>query len=141
MSQEFTREDDEVEQRIEALLEADGLTHEEWETALEAGTLLGLECGECEYVTATPKAACVRCGGRSVSPVRLPKRGTVYSKTTIDVAPDAQGSGYQVAFVDVGDARVLGRISDGERVDIEDEVELRGPYEYDDDLAPLFEPI
>lgn len=139
MSQEFTREDGDEEQTVEALLETDRLTHEEWETALKAGTLLGLECEECEYVTASPKAACVRCGGRSVSPVRLPERGTVYSKTTIEVAPDAQGSGYQIALVDVGDARVLGRIADRERVDIDDEVELRGPYEYDGDLAPLFE--
>ena len=137
MSQEFTSEDDEAEQRIEGLLESDGLTHDEWETALEAGTLLGLECGECGYVTASPKAACVRCGGRSVSPVRLPERGTVYSKTTIEVAPDAQGSGYQIAFVDVGDARMLARISEDEHVEIDDEVELRGTYEYDD-LAPLF---
>ena len=141
MSREITHEDGDTKQSVEMLLESNRLTHEKWEAALEDGSLVGLECEECEYVTATPNAACVRCGGRSVSPVRLPEQGSVYSKTTIEVAPDAQGSGYQIALVDVGDARVLGRITDGERVDIDDEVELSGPYEYDDDLAPLFEPI
>lgn len=141
MSRETNSERELEEQRIDRLLEADRLTHEVWETALERGELLGLACADCEYVTATPKAACVRCGSREVSVIRLPDSGRVYSKTTIEVAPEAQGSGYQIAFVDVGDARILGRIVDGERVDIDDEVELRGTYEYGDDIVAVFGPV
>lgn len=140
MSREVPRESAD-ESDAEAVFESDRLTHAEWQEALESGVLLGLECAACEYVTATPKLACVRCGHRAVSPVRLPTRGTVYSQTRVEVAPDAQGSGYQIALVDVGDARILGRIADGASVDVEDEVELRGTYEYGGDLAPSFEPV
>lgn len=116
------------------------LTHAEWEEALVDGTLLGLECAECGYVTATPKAACVRCGSRDVAQTRLPITGTVYSKSTIEIAPEAQGSDYQIAFVDVGEARMLGRIATGERVEIGDDVELRDSYEYDGDVVAVFGP-
>ncbi|MFD1514195.1 Zn-ribbon domain-containing OB-fold protein [Halomarina rubra] len=118
----------------------DRLTHDRWAAALEAGEPLGLRCGECGYVTATPKAACVRCGSRDVATVSLPTTGTVYTKSTIEVAPGAQGSGYQIALVDLGDARMLGRIADGQRVDIDDTVELADSYEYDGDLVGVFEP-
>lgn len=116
------------------------LTHELWEEALVEGRLLGLECEECGYVTATPKAACVRCGSRDVVRVDLPTTGRVYTKSTIEIAPDAQGSGYQIAFVDIGEARILGRIADGERVEIDDKVELRDSYEYDGDVVAVFGP-
>jgi len=117
------------------------LTHEEWREALTDNTLLGLECTKCGHVTATPKAACVRCGSREVLEVRLPNTGRVYSKSTIEIAPEAQGSGYQIAFIDIGDARILGRIADGEYVEIGEEVELRESYEYEGDIVVVFGPV
>lgn len=117
------------------------LTHEAWAEALENGDPLGVECPACGYVSATPKAACVRCGSRDVSTVDLPTTGSVYSKSTIEVAPGNQGSGYQIALIDLGDARMLGRIADGMHVDIDDDVELRGTYEYDHDVVGVFAPL
>lgn len=129
------------EESLEEILGQSRLSHERWELALSEGAVLGLRCEECGYVTATPKAACTRCGSRSISVVELPDVGTVYTKTTIQVAPDEHGHGYQIALVDLGDARLLARIADGERVDIGDEVELMGTYEYEGDLAAVFGPI
>lgn len=120
---------------------ADGLTHERWASALERGEPLGLACADCGYVSGTPKAACVRCGSREVSAVALPTTGTVYSKTTVEVAPGEQGSGYQIALVDLGDARLLGRIADGEHVDIDDDVTLAATDEYQSDVVAVFEPV
>lgn len=117
------------------------LTHAKWEGALVEGALLGLECEECGYVTATPKAACVRCGSRDVNQISLPTTGSVYSKSTIEIAPTAQGSSYQIAFVDVGEARVLGRIVTGERAEIGNRVELCDSYEYDGDVVAVFTPV
>jgi hypothetical protein len=64
----------------------------------------------------------------------------VYSKTTIEVAPDEQGSGYQIALVDLGDARLLGRIADDERVEIGDQIELEDTRTSAGDVAAVFSP-
>jgi uncharacterized OB-fold protein len=121
--------------------QASHLTHEVWAEGLESGTLKGLSCSSCEYVSATPKAACVRCGSREVSVIDLPPTGSVYTKSTIEIAPAQQGSGYQIALVDFEDARMLGRIADGERVEIGDRVELHDTYEYEGDLVAVFAPV
>jgi uncharacterized OB-fold protein len=121
-------------------IEENRLNHERWEEALTEGVVLGLRCKDCEYVTATPKAACVRCGSHDLAVVALPETGTVYSKTTIEVAPDEQGSGYQIALVDLGDARLLGRIADDERVEIGDQIELEDTRTSAGDVAAVFSP-
>lgn len=123
---------------VEKALEEDRLDHERWEQALTEGAVLGLRCEDCGYVTATPKAACVRCGSHLVTVTELPDTGTVYTKTTIEVAPTEHGSGYQIALVELGDTRILGRIADGERVEIGDDVTLRGTREYAGDTAAVF---
>jgi uncharacterized OB-fold protein len=119
-------------------LKEDRLDHERWEQALTEGVVLGQRCGDCEYVTATPSAACVRCGSRTLIVVELPETGTVYTKTTVEVAPGEQGHGYQIAFVDLGEARLLARIADGDRVDIGDKVELKSTREHAGDVAAVF---
>jgi uncharacterized OB-fold protein len=126
-------------QAVETALEENRLNHEIWEEALTDGTVLGLRCEDCEYVTATPKAACPRCGCRSISVVELPDTGTVYTKTTIEVAPEEHGSGYQLALIDLREARLMARIADDDHVEIDDEVELSGTFEYAGDLAAVFE--
>ena len=121
--------------------ETNQLTHEVWAKSLEDGDPLGLECSACGYVSATPKAACVRCGSRNVTIVDLPTTGRVYSKSMIEVAPGDQGSGYQIALIDLGDARILGRITKDENVDIGDKVELHDTYEYEHDIVAVFDPV
>lgn len=122
-------------------LEENRLDHELWEDALAEGTVLGLRCDNCGYVTSTPKAACTRCGSRSISAIELPDTGTVYTKTTIEVAPQEHGRGYQIALIELGEAKLLGRIAEDCHVEIGDTVELTGTYEHAGDIAAVFGPI
>lgn len=87
------------------------LGYSEWAAALRDGELLGQECPECDHVTAAPKAACARCGSRDIATVPLPTEGEVYSETTIAVPPEGFNGEYQLALVELGEARVLGRIN------------------------------
>lgn len=121
---------------IDGYLDDGALCHAGWTRALEDGDLLGQRCGACGATTATPKAACVRCGGRDLSVERLPTAGTVHSVTTIGVAPEGLDGGYDVAVVDLGPARILGRV-DG-TADIGDAVTLDGTVTADGGRAPRF---
>lgn len=49
--------------------------------ALSNGILLGTKCRECAYTYATPRLACMECGGECEW-VRLPSRGRVHTWTT-----------------------------------------------------------
>ena len=116
------------------------LTHGEWKRAVRDGELLGQECGACGRTQGTPKAACPHCGSTELETVELPTEGVVYTETTINVPPEGiDERGYQVAVVEVGDARVLGRLVD-EGVAIGDPVELSG-FDEDDqgNATPRFE--
>lgn len=117
------------------------LTYDDWAEAVREGELVGLECDDCGNVTGTPKAACTDCGSRSLSRVTLPDEGTVYSETTVAVAPIGFDGGYKVGIVQVGDARVLGRLE--EDAEIGDEVALSGVFEREgeDEPAPVFETL
>ncbi|UTF52032.1 Zn-ribbon domain-containing OB-fold protein [Natronosalvus rutilus] len=91
----------------------DPLTHAEWTAGLRDGRLLGQRCVACGNETAAPKAACNECGSREIETVELPTEGTVYTVTTIAVAPAAFEGGYRVAVVDLGtegNARVTARL-------------------------------
>ena len=121
------------------------LTYAEWTRGLKEGRLLGQACGECANVLGTPKGACPHCGSRSLETVELPSGGEVYTETTVMVPPvGVDERGYQVAIVQVGEGRVMGRIDAGEddaRVDIGDGVELTGYVTGEGgDPAPLFRP-
>ena len=121
---------------------SDGLTHAEWSAALRDGRLLGLHCENCGTTQGTPKAACPDCGSRNLEPVELSTEGVVYTETTVNVPPEGiEERGYQVAVVDLGDARVLGRLDD-EAVTIGDDVVLAGFLEDDQgNPAPRFEAV
>jgi uncharacterized OB-fold protein len=118
----------------------EGLGHDEWTAALRDGRLRGATCQDCETTVGTPKAACPACRARSLVTVELSTSGTVYTETTINVPPaGVEQRGYQVAVVDLGDARVLGRLDD-ESVAIGDEVVLAGAVEDEQGYAvPRFE--
>jgi hypothetical protein len=118
------------------------LTHRTWSEALRSGRLLGQACPDCGHVAGAPKAACAQCGSRSVETVELPTTGEVYTETTVMVPPEGvEEGGYQVAIVEVGEARVMGRI-EGEVVGIGDELRLAGYVTGErGDPGPLFEPL
>ncbi|TKR27613.1 Zn-ribbon domain-containing OB-fold protein [Natronomonas salsuginis] len=115
------------------------LTHRAWSEALEDGELLGQACGGCDATLGAPKAACPHCGSRELETIELPTSGTVYTETTINVPPiGIDQRGYQVAVVQLGDARVLGRLVDQD-VGIGSRVGLAG-FDEDDDgyVTPHF---
>jgi uncharacterized OB-fold protein len=121
---------------------SDGLTHAAWTDAVRDGRLLGGSCGQCDTTVGTPKAACPHCGARDLETVDLPTEGVVYTETTINVPPEGiEERGSQVAIVDLGDARLLGRV-DGETVGVGDDVALSG-YTEDEQgyTAPRFEAV
>jgi uncharacterized OB-fold protein len=117
---------------------AGALTHVEWKRALRDGVLLGQTCKDCGHQTAAPKAACAYCGSRSLRRTELPTKGVVHTETTVAVAPRQFGeqAPYQVAIIEVGDARVMAQTD--RTVEIGDDVELEGIVSEGDDVAPLF---
>jgi len=120
---------------------SDRLTGSEWMRAVRDGELLGQECGDCGRVQGTPKAACPHCGSPELATVDLPTEGVVYTETTVNVPPEGiDERGYQVAVVEVGDARVMGRLVEAD-VAIGDPVELAG-FDEDDqgNATPRFQP-
>lgn len=121
----------------EAFLEDGVLTASAWARALRDGVLLGQRCGSCGHVTAAPKAACASCGERALSVEALPASGEVFSHTTIAVPPDGFAGPYRVGIVDLGEARVLGRVPDDAAIG--EEVSLAGIVEDDQRVAPRFE--
>lgn len=121
----------------EAYLDDGRLTAKAWARALEEGVLLGQRCGDCGHTTAAPKAACARCGARSLAVEALTTTGEVYTQTTIAVVPEGFDGPYRVGIVDLGDSRVLGRLPD--EAEIGDEVSLAGVVWADDRAAPRFE--
>lgn len=115
------------------------LTYSDWAEAVRDGRLLGQDCPDCDHVAGAPKGACAHCGSRDIETVELPTEGEVYTVTTIAVPPSQfESKGYQVALVQLGDARVMGRI-EGEEVGIGDTVTLTGVIDEDDGHpAPVF---
>ena len=112
--------------------------YSEWAAALRDGELLGQECADCGNVTGAPKAACTDCGSRELSRVGLPEEGTVYTETTVAVSPEGfEDDPYKVGIVQLGEARVLGRLGDG--AEIGDEVVLSGTHEHEGEPSPVFE--
>lgn len=126
---------------VQTYLEEGKLTHETWKRALEDGVLLGEACTDCRHVTTAPKAACVRCGNRETETVELPTRGEVHTATTVHVAPvpfDGDAP-YDVALVEIGDARIMAQVSDA--VEIGDTVELDSVVEHEKGVGPLFSSV
>lgn len=118
----------------------DGLSHAEWSEALLDGVLLGQRCRDCGRETGAPKAACIDCGSRELETIELPRRGVVHTETTIQVPPEGFKRGYQIVVVELGDARVTGRVDDP-GVEIEDEVELTEGRRTESGVAAVFEAV
>lgn len=116
------------------------LRYDDWARAVTEGRLLGQACPDCGHVAGAPKGACAQCGSRDVETVELPTTGEVYTETTVHVPPvQFEERGYQVALVQLGDARVMVRI-EGDHVDIGEEVTLSDYTDEDDGHpAPVFD--
>lgn len=110
---------------------------ERWRTALRDGRIEGQRCTDCDHHVATPKAACPDCGSRAIEPTTLPTTGEVHSVTDIAVPPAEFEGPYTVGIVDLGPARIMGRIEGDVRIG--DSVALSGVLE-ETSVAPLFAP-
>lgn len=122
---------------VSEYVDGEELTHAARLEALRDDVLLGQECQSCGYSTATPAAACQRCGSRDLTVCSLPQEGVVYSETQINVAPPGFEGPYTVALVHLSDdtpitAHVEGTVSIGESV------ALQGVIEDGKLPAPLF---
>lgn len=117
---------------------ADSLGYAEWCAALRDGALLGLACSDCDRVYGTPVSVCDSCGSRDLETVQFPTTGDVYTETTVHVPPVAFDGPYQVGLVEIGEARVMGRLQGD--VEIGDAVELIDVIDHDGDPAPVFAP-
>jgi uncharacterized OB-fold protein len=118
------------------------LRYDDWAAAVTEGRLLGQECADCGHVGGTPKGACPHCGARDLTTVELPTQGEVYSETTINVPPEGfEERGYQVAIVDLGDARLTVHVDADDHVEVGADVSLSGCIDTDEGHpAPTFEP-
>lgn len=114
------------------------LDHARWSASLAEGKLLGLECTDCEWTTATPVRRCGHCGSADLAAAELPGQGTVHTETTVQVAPAGFERGYQVAIVEVGDTRVMARLEGSAAIG--DKVELVGAFTGGGSPVPLFTP-
>lgn len=118
--------------------EYDDLDYATWAAAIRDGQILGLECSDCSYTTATSKAGCVRCGNVELDVLELPRIGTVYSESAISVPPKGFDEEYHVVLVDLQDvdARLLGRCN--RPVEIGDTVEFIDHHVIEGMPAPVF---
>ncbi len=113
--------------------------YDDWQSALEEGTILGSRCRRCSHVTATPKRLCVECGGDRLQRVSLPTTGEVYSETTVSVAPAGFDGPYTVAVVDLDGAHLTVRVDDP--VEIGDTVQFVDVITSEGCKAPVFGPV
>jgi uncharacterized OB-fold protein len=78
------------------------LTSRFWDELAE-GRFLSTRCDSCSKLTFPPKSFCPHCWNPKVSWVDVPKHGTVYSSTTVHIAPAtfAHEAPYDVCIVDL----------------------------------------
>lgn len=88
----------------------------------------GYECSNCHYETMMKIAFCPTCGKQAFQEVEVPDEGTVYSYTTIRVAPPEfiSKAPYQVALVELKEnlkltAFIQEEVQIGEKVVFEEE--------------------
>lgn len=78
------------------------VTTQFWE-ALAEGRFLSTRCDACHKLTFPPKSFCPHCWHQTVTWTDVPKTGTVYSSTTVHIAPAifAHEAPYDVCIVDL----------------------------------------
>lgn len=73
--------------------------------------LMAARCSACGRLTFPALACCPGCGGSRFTAAKLPRRGTLYSHTTVHIGPAGVDVPYRVGYVDLdGDVRVFGRL-------------------------------
>jgi len=76
-----------------------------------------VQCDQCKALGIPPLYVCRKCGSTTFKETKLPGIGTVYSYTTIRVAPEAyrDQAPYDIAIIELKpDLRVTARLSSDE---------------------------
>ena len=74
--------------------------------------LHGALCKDCDTPFFPPTDPCPACGGSDIVGQDMPRQGTVYSETTVFVAPKQWNTPYQLGYVDLQNgARVLSHLT------------------------------
>ena len=64
------------------------LPFEQYNTALQNNTLLGLKCRQCSKITCPPQMTCQECAGLDLEIIELGGTGTIQTYTIIYVAAE-----------------------------------------------------
>ena len=124
-----------------------------WRLREQRYHLTGVKCLDCGNLIFPPKKVCPKCKSRNLEAYKFPKKGTVYSFTTIYQAVEAfeQNVPYVVAIIELEKGvRITAQLTDIKGVDIEIgmPVEMvirkiyeegeKGPIHYGYKFRPLF---
>lgn len=114
------------------------LTGRFWD-ALAEGRFTTTRCDHCQKLTFPPKSFCPHCWSKDVTWSDVPTSGTVYTKTTVHIAPAifAREAPYDLCIVDLDvGLRLATRLTSGDaEARVGDRVELV-VLNYED--GPLF---
>lgn len=81
--------------------------------------LIGTACGDCGQQVFPPTPVCPSCLSENVSDVDLPTEGTLYSWSTVHVAPSNWHTPYIAGYVDLApQVRVFAHIVDTDGADM-----------------------
>ncbi len=96
--------------------------------ALADGRFTSTRCASCEKLTFPPKSFCPHCWNQTVTWTDVPTAGTIYTKTTVHIAPAifAHEAPYEVCIVDLDvGLRIATRLVPGQaEARVGDRVEL-----------------
>jgi len=85
--------------------------------------LVGSRCTECGSKFFPETLICADCTSRAMERTHLAREGTVYTKTTVALAPEGFEAPYGIAWVDLPDGpRAFGQLEDSDNVAIGDRV-------------------
>lgn len=87
-----------------------------WRRIPQYYRLEGVRCKDCNSVTYPPVARCPRCGSKQLERIELPRTGRILFSTVLR-QPDSRfdkARPIRAALVDLGVARLIAQITDGE---------------------------
>ncbi|MDX6240233.1 MAG: benzoylsuccinyl-CoA thiolase BbsA subunit [Kribbellaceae bacterium] len=80
--------------------------------AADKGTLIASRCASCGVVAYPPLRQCPTCWG-DLDPQPLSNRGTLYSYSTVHVAPAGRSAPYTIGYIDLPEgARVFAHLAE-----------------------------
>lgn len=89
-----------------------------------------IECKKCKALGFPPLYVCRKCGSTELCETEIEGNGTVYTHTTIRVAPDAyrDQAPYDIAIIELNpELRVTARLTTGES----DQIRIGGKVQFD----------